>query len=199
MASFLVDLGQTCLLGDSLAVNSLGGIAVTSPSGYVNGLSGVIVGMSVDMIDANTFTNLFIGGVSVVPASGPLIVGVQTSDTDISGNFTDPTSGQSPGLANWPFPTAFQSGGMIVFNSGGTGGTFHTFRSGHAIASGFMEAAGFLRPHRYARAIFISGTAGAGGNEYVGQLQVGFIAELRTTGSGGGFDYKPGSGGAVVV
>ena len=198
MASFLVDLGQTCLIQDSLVVGPVG--AGVSPSGQAAGLSGVVVGMSVDMIDANTFTNLFIGGVGVVPTSGPLIIGVQTSDTDVSGNFTDPTSGQTGTLSgSWPFPTAFQSGGMVVLNSGGTGGTFHTFRSGHAIASGFMEAAGFLRPHRYVRALFISGTAGAGGNQYVGQLQVGFIAELRTTGSGGGFDYKPGSGGAVVV
>ncbi len=195
MASFLVDLGQTCLIQDSLVVGPVG--AGVSPSGQAAGLSGVVVGMSVDMIDANTFTNLFIGGVSVVPTSGPLIVGVQTSDTDVSGNFTDPTSGMASG--NWPFPTAFISGGFVVFNSGGTGGTFHTFRSGHAIASGFMEAAGFLRPHRYARALFVSGTAGAGGNQYVGQLQVGFVAELRTTGSGGGFAYAPGSGGPVVV
>jgi len=199
--SLTVDLGQTCLMQDSLAVASLGGIAITSPSGLVNGLSGVIVGMTVDMIHANTFTNMFIGGAAVL-ISGPLQVGVQTSDTDISGNFTDPTSGMTPGGDN-PFPTVFRSGGIVWLNSGGgagsSGGTFGLFTSGHAIASGFMEAAGFLRPHRYARALFISGAGAAPANQYVGQLQVGFIANYKTTGSGGGFAYGPSSGGAVNV
>ena len=170
-----------------------------SSSGQACGLSGVVVGMSVDLLNCDTFTNLLICGVDVVPQSGPLLVGVQTSDTDVSGNFTDPTSGMSPQLANWPFPTVFQSGGMVVLNSGGTGGTFTTFRSGHAIASGFFEAAGFLRPHRYARALFVSGTAGAGGNQYVGALQVGFVGQQQTTGSGGGFYTTSGIGAPPTV
>ena len=202
MASYLVDLGNTTYLGTSLHTPNQGGVG---SSGQFCGLSGVQVGDIVDMINANSFTNLLVTGVDGL-ISGPLQIAVQTSDTTTSGDFTDPTSGMAPNgtnIAN-PLPTAFQSGGMIWLNSGGgpaaaRGGLFGAFTSGQAIASGFAVAAGFLRPHRYARAIFISGSAAAPANEYVGILTVGFCAQLKTTGSGGGYFTTSGIGAPVVI
>jgi hypothetical protein len=81
------------------------------------------------------------------------------------------------------------SGGILILNSGGTGGgTLGAFISGHAMQSGFVEAAGFQRPQRYARAIVLSG------DYYVGSLSVGFISQRKITGSGGGSVQTPGSG-----
>ncbi len=200
-ASYLVDLYNTTYMGTSLHTPNQGGVG---SSGQFCGLSGVQVGSIVDMIHANSFTNLVVTGVDGL-ISGPLQVAVQTSDTTVSGDFTDPTSGMvaaAPDATN-PFPTAFRSGGMIWLNSGGgagaSGGLFGLFASGQAIASGFAVAAGFLRPHRYARALFISGSAAAPANQYVGILNVSFFAQQKTTGSGGGYYTTSGIGGPVVI
>lgn len=155
-ASLLVDLGNTCQLANSIQpANGVG----ASPA------SGVIIGQYVDMINANTFTNLF---VAVGPnLSGAFRVGVQTSDLTTSGSFTDPTSGLAA------LPTAFQSGGLFWVGSGGN------------VASGVWQAAGFQNPNRYARAVVLSGSAANA------PVTAGFINHKKTTGSGGGFTMAP--------
>ena len=163
-ANLLVDLGSTCQQGVTIApANGVG----SSPA------SGVIVGTPVDLANANTFCNLqVVGGVS---QSGPFKVQVQTSPTLNSGDFTDPTSG----LAQ--LPTSFLSGGVMVCNSGAG-------VSGSPFASGLSQSAAFQRPHRYARAIAMSG------DQYNAPVTATFISQLRTTGSGAGFTFSPGSG-----
>lgn len=158
-ASYVVDLGNTTVSAPSIVnVNAFP-------------CSGAVVGNPVDLLLANTMTNLsVVGGLS---QSGALRVRVQTSDATTSGTFTDPTSG----LAQ--LPTSFSSGGILFINSGGAG-----------LRSGFQTFAGFQRPHRYARAIALSG------DFWQAPLSVGFIGQAKTTfpGSGGGFTYSPGSG-----
>lgn len=161
-ASLLVDLGNTCQLSPSI-------IDPPVASGQTPATSGTLVGNIVDLLNANTYCNLYVcGGVS---ESGLGRFAVQTSDSTLSGTFTDPTSGLPD------FPTAFSSGGLFWVNSGGG-----------ALTSGFFTAAAFQRPQRYARVIQLSGDWLAGG------VNAGFISQLKTTGSGGGFTYNPGSG-----
>jgi hypothetical protein len=161
-AGFIVDLGNTAQLEPS----------IIDDTGFATPASGVIVGQVVDFLQANVFTNLFVG---VGPnLSGPCKVLVQTADVTTSGSFTDPTSGL-PAM-----PTAFQSGGIFWAGSGGNA------------ASGVWQAAGFQSPHRYGRAIVMSGDLT---NSLV---TAGFIKQRRTTGSGAGFTYSPGSGSVSV-
>lgn len=181
-ANLVVDLNGTSQLGLSLPGGNLTSLA----SGLFAGLSGADIGASLDMIYSDTFCNVVIQGQAVV-VSGPLVLQVQCSDTDVSGSYTDPTSG----LAQ--LPTWFSSGGLLILNSGGAGGTNQGFVSGQAIASGFSIAAGFQRPFRYARINFASGFAGVN-NQYLGTLTAGFVSQYRTTSSGGGQTQSPGSG-----
>ena len=174
-ANLVVDIGNTCQSQQSVPTP-----AQLSPSGQVCGLSGVQVGQTLDLIHADTFCNLYITGTAVL-ASGPLIVGVQTADSDVSGNYTDPTSG----LAQ--LPTVFQSGGVVWLNSGSFGGIYGSGTSGQFVQSGFAAYAGFQRVGRYARVLFNSGF-------FIGPVQAGFVTQFKTTGSGGGFTYSPGSG-----
>ncbi len=176
-ANLLIDLGNTCQLAPSLYSGN-------GVSGQVCGLSGVWVGEIVDLLNSDSFCNVYINGKAVY-ASGNLIIGVQTSDALTSGSFTDPTSGLSV------MPTSFQSGGVVWVNSGATGGVLGPLQSGQAVMSGFMASAAFQRPGRYARLVFNSGF-------YIGSLQAGFISQLKTTGSGGGFSWLPQSGGSTV-
>ena len=179
-ANLIVDIGNTCYAYRSL---------VTTAAFWQ---SGIIVGDVVDMLHANTFTNLALFGALTGnnPNSGQIRVGVQTADTTNSGDFTDPTSGMAA------FPTVFESGGIVRLNSGSVGvpagqqGTFGAFISGHAIQSGFTEFAGFQRPGRYARIISVSGPL----DFYQGPLILAFVSQLKTTGSGGGFTLAPSSG-----
>ena len=180
-ANLIVDLNGTAQLGASLP-----GAGLTStPSGLLCGLSGTVIGQSVDMIYSDTFCNVVVQGQAVLN-SGPLVLQVQCSDTDVSGKYTDPTSG----LAQ--LPTWFSSGGLLILNSGGDGGLNQTFVSGQSLLSGFHIAAGFQRPQRFARVNFYSGFGTA--NQYVGTLTAGFISQYRTTSSGGGQTQSPGSG-----
>lgn len=131
--------------------------------------SGAIIGNTVDLLQADTYCNLIIaGGLS---QSGQLRIQVQTSDATTSGSFTDPTSGLTQ------LPTSFSSGGVYFINSGSS-----------ALQSGFYRSPAFQRPHRYARAIAMSG------DFWQSTLTAGFVSQLRTTGSGGGFVYSPSSG-----
>lgn len=188
-ANLVVDIGNTCQLFLSLpspAAAADAGIAITS-GGCISSLSGVLIGDVADLRDSDTFCNVFVAGKGF--GSGPLLIGVQTSDATTSGTFTDPTSG----LAQ--LPTAFVSGGFLVIGSGAATdtflGTFGSGVSGQVILSGFVAAAAFQRPHRYAR-LFV------GSGFYDGTLMAGFITNLRTTGSGAGFTFNPGSGTVAV-
>jgi hypothetical protein len=132
------------------------------------------------MLNSDTFCNLQVTGNT---QSGQLRIQIQTSDTDVSGLYTDPTSG----LAQ--LPTVFASGGILWLNSGGTGGgTLGAFISGHSMYSGFCESAAFQRPQRFVRAIMMSG------DWFGGPLQANFLSQYKTTGSGGGYSPSPTSG-----
>ncbi len=179
-ASLLVDLGSTCQMLPSLTSTAL-------VSGWAAYGSGSYVGQIVDMLNADTFTNVFAAGQSVT--SGPLKLGIQTSDDTVSGNFTDPTSGLQV------MPTVFSSGGILLIGQSGIApGIFGVGEgvSGQFLLSGFFAAGAFLRPHRYARLFIQSGSL------YDGALQAGFIGNYRTVGSGGGFSYSPASGAVNV-
>src|SRR5260370_31421137 len=105
-ANLVVGLGNTTQMSASL---------VSEPflsGGMVAVGSGTQIGISIDMLHSDTFCNLYAAGVS---QSGQLRLQVQTADSDVSGNYTDPTSGIAQ------LPTAFASGGILWVNSGGTG------------------------------------------------------------------------------
>lgn len=172
-ANLVVDIGGTCVYQPSLTSGN-------GVSGQVCGLSGVVVGAIVDLVNADTFCNIYVAGLPAL-TSGNLIIGIQDSNATTSGTFTDPTSGL-PQL-----PTYFQSGGNLWLNSGSTGGLLGAQVSGQSINSGFIQFAAFQRKQRYARLLFNSGF-------YVGTLQAGFVTQQRTTGSGGGYSLLPGSG-----
>ncbi len=159
---------------------SIAAAAGTSPS------SGTLVGQIVDVLPQNTSTNVVVWG---GPSSGNFYVQVQTSDGVTSGSFTDPTSG----LAQ--LPSAFLSGGLVLVNSGiwssGNASISSPVDNATAFCSGGIEFAAFQNPNRYARALILSGSF----NQLAG---VGFIGQKRTTGSGGGFSFSPGSGTVTV-
>lgn len=168
-ASYLVDLYNTCQMGLSLPLVG---------SGTLFAASGVIIGQSVDLLNANSFCNLAAFGLAT--ASGDLRLQVQVSDFDTSGSFTDPTSG----LAQ--LPTIFASGGIVAIASGSTSVLGQAI-SGQFMLSGWAIGAGFQRTQRYARINLVSGT-------YVGAFTGAFISQFKSPGSGGGFSFLPGSG-----
>ncbi|MDE2098079.1 MAG: hypothetical protein KGL39_12570 [Patescibacteria group bacterium] len=177
-ANLIVDLGNTAIFQPSL-------ISGNGVSGQVCGMSGVYVGQSVDFLHANTMCNVYITGNPAL-SSGNLIIGVQCSDSDTSGNYTDPTSGVAQ------LPSVFLSGGNVWINSGSTGGIYQSGGySGSFFQSGFIAFASFQRTQRFARLLFNSGF-------YIGPLTAGFISQAKTTGSGGGFSFSPGSGSVSV-
>lgn len=183
-ANLIVDIGGTAQTAPTITTTNTGIQAnqVGIASGLIYVGSGGVVGMSVDMLNSDTFCNMMVQGQNL-NGSGQLRIAVQTSDTDTSGLYTDPTSG----LAQ--FPTYFSSGGILILNSGGLGsGVLNNGYSGQNLQSGFLQFAAFQRPGRYARAVALSG------DFYWGPLQVGLVAQLHTTGSGGGFSYSPSSG-----
>ena len=175
-ANLVVDIGNTCQFIPSIAPVSLTSGVIAAPC------SGALVGDVVDLLPSDTSLNIFVTGRRNV-TSGQLRIAVQTSDSTLSGTFTDPTSG----LAALPPP--LQSGGILILDSGGLGGgTFGAFTSGQALASGFAVAATVQRNAQFARLIALSG------DFYLGSLVAGFISNLRTVGSGGGFTFSPTSG-----
>ena len=191
-ANLTVDLGNTTQQGTSL----FGWSATSGVSNAVCVASGTIVGQSIDMLHSDTYCNVQITGQST---SGQLRIQVQTADNDVSGQYTDPTSG----LAQ--LPGTFQSGGIIWVNSGGAGGGFfNAFTSGQSIASGFSFTTAFQRPAavpgatigggRFVRALVLSESTA----QYAGPLVVNFLGQFRTTGSGGGFTWSPQTGPSTV-
>lgn len=174
-ANLVVDIGNTCISQPSIPGS--GGVWVQSGQG-------ALIGLGVNMMHSDTFCNLCVTGMPYF-TSGQLRVVVQCANSDTSGNYTDPTSGLSQ------MPTSFSSGGVLIINSGGVGsGVLNTGASGQNFASGWQVFAGFQRTGVFVRAIVLSGTS----DFFAGELDVGFVSQQRTTGSGGGFSYQPGSG-----
>lgn len=190
-ASYSVDLGFTLDTRPSLPSASVAadaGIAITS-GGCYSSLSGVIVGDIADLGNDNTYCNVYVAGRSL--GSGPLLIGVQTSDSTTSGTFTDPTSGLQD------MPTSFRSGGYLIIGSGAwasasdPGGIFGSGVSGQMALSGFLAFGAFQRVGRYARLLTGSGFMD------VAAFQAGFATQRRTVGSGS-FSWLPQSGGQTI-
>lgn len=187
-ASLLVDMQGTLQMGLSIGVGGAG-------SGLIYPASGAVIGASINMGNADTACNLMLAGNEVF-GSGQLRVAVQCADADVSGQYTDPTSGLAQ-LPSW-----FSSGGILILNSGALlNGTLQGAlstqgtnsgqpQSGYQIQSGFVVAGMFQRPApgQFVRAVVLSG------DFYAGPLTATFVSQYRTTGSGGGFSFLPGSG-----
>ncbi len=179
-AGLVVDLGNSAQMDVSIQ-----GLPVLSGA-LVAPCSGAVIGDGINMMNSDTYCNLFAAGFMT---SGQLRIQVQCADNDVSGQYTDPTSG----LPSNAFPGAFQSGGILFLNSGGAGGgVLGAGVSGQFVASGFAVAQGFQRTGTFVRANLLSGDFGCG------PLTIGFISNLKTTGSGGGYSPLPGSGSVNV-
>lgn len=206
-ANLVVDLANTCNYPPSLSLAA--GVGNVPASGT---LVGQIVDLkdanSMCQVWATAGPN---SGVLVLKietagdASGLLQSG---GGFPISGSFTDPTSGL-PDFSQ----SIVKSGGLIYINSGlvslpfggGASGTMNvnTFAAGTHVSfngqhgtgfaasgnfpvfcSGGFATASFLRPHRYARLVALSGG-------FTAQVVAGFLSSDKVTGSGGGFTYAP--------
>ncbi len=168
-ANLVVDLGATCDYRASL---------VNAPL-----LSGPAVGEIVDFLGADTYCNLW--ATTAGPSSGQIAILIQTSDGVASGSFTDPTSGLPR------FPTFISSGGIFWVNSGlyvsGWSSIAAPVNNAPQFCSGGIAFGAFVRPHRYARLVGLSGDVGS-------TITAGFVSNKRTIGSGGGSTQSPGSG-----
>lgn len=182
-ANLVVDLRQTTSYWTSIQQS----VRVASGVG-----TGAVVGSIVDLLTANTLCNVFAAGANF--NSGIMQILVQTSDTTTSGNFADPTSG----IPVTALPPGIHSGGVFLLNSGlwQSGGALGAKVSGVSrFASGGMDFAAFLRPHRYARLVLLSGAAGGlAFHSGDASLTAGFVSQLKITGSGGGSTLSPASG-----
>ncbi len=166
-ANLVVDIGSTCDFQPSIAVGSG---------------SNLVIGGIVDLLHADTYCNIYVAGAA---GSGIIEVRVQTSDSLTSGSFTDPTSGFTQ------LPTSFVSGGVFFANSGlwssGNQSLSAPVDSAPLFCSGGIQFAAFQKPQRYARLVANSGP-------FPNFFSAGFVSQKRTTGSGGGFTFSPGSG-----
>lgn len=181
-ANLVVDLRNTTSYWASIAQRTIAASGVGT---------GVVVGKIVDLLHANTFTQVYAAGNDF--SSGEVRILLQTSDATTSGSFTDPTSGLPAGA----FPPGIHSGGVFLLNSGlwQSGGQLGASVSGVSrFASGGLEFGAFLRPHRYARLVLLSGTGNGIAFQSGATLTAGFVANLKTTGSGAGFTQSPASG-----
>ncbi len=176
-ASYLVDCHGTTLHKTSIQVGSG---------------SDLTIGSIVDLLHANTYTNLFVAG-GVGGGSGAIEIRIQTSDSTASGTFTDPTSGLPAGT----LPQNVVSGGILWANSGlwGSGaannGPIVSVNNAPMFCSGGIFFGAVQRPHRYARLIVNSGV-------YPGAITAGFLAQAKTTTSGAGQTQSPASGNPIV-
>lgn len=219
-ASLAVDLGNTCHF---LPSATLAG-AVSPASGTVVGL---ICDMIQDNTNTQVWVagTASSGVLGVQVQTADVASGVLNSGGGfpISGAFTDPTSGlaaadrpswissggifwvnsglvtlpggggaSGPGQLAGGYPVnTFPFGPSPVFNAQGSpgfvaSGTYPVFGSGGGMAIGH-----FLRPHRFARLLVLSGG-------FTGNVIAGFLANLKTTGSGGGFTFSPQTGSVNV-
>lgn len=173
-------------------------VSVVAPGGGSGIGPGTIIGQVIDFLDANTLTNINIMGGGM---SGVFKFQVQTADVTTSGSFTDPVSG----YPEFPTPGGILSGGIIVVNSGLRGSglppELATMSGSPPFCSGGNHWASFQRPHRYARLNYLSGGFGSGVGLQFGSgtcLVGGFVGQKKTTSSGGGFSFSPGSGSVSV-
>lgn len=170
-ANLVVDIGSTC----DFRVSTIQGSGAN-----------LIVGEIVDLLHADTACNIFVaGGVG----SGAVQLRVQTSDGLTSGSFTDPTSGMVD------FPGGLTSGTILTVNSGlpssGAQSRGSPVDAAPFFCSGGVDFGYFVRPGRYARLIQVSSV-------FPNPVIAGFVSQKRTTGSGGGFTFNPGSGSVNV-
>jgi len=171
-ANLVVDIANTCNYDASVMVGSG---------------SNLVVGNIVDLLNANTYCNVWI---ATAAGSGAVEARIQTSDSLTSGSFTDPTSGLSS------LPVNVMSGGCIFANSGiwasGYGPYNSVVDNSVLSASGGIFYGAFQRPNRYARLILNSGS-------FPSWITAGFISQLKTTGSGFGYSWQPQSGTTINV
>ncbi len=171
-ANLVIDLRNTCDYRPSVSVGSG---------------SDLTVGAIVDLLHANTLTNVYVAGGA---GSGAIELRIQTSDSTLSGTFTDPTSGFQP-AGVFPITESIVSGGILFANSGlwvsGNTSLSAPVVNAPLFASGGVQFGAFQRPHRYARLIWNSGP-------FPNFATAGFIGNKRTTSSGGGFTFNPTSG-----
>jgi len=164
MANLVIDIGSACRYGPS----------VINASNPVN--SGVVVGVGVDMLLADTLCNVCVtAGTS---QSGVLSCSVQESDDNLSGSYTNVNT--LSGTWFW------LSGGRFTVQSSGIG------QSGTGLVSGFTQYAAFQRQRRYVRAVVESG---GGWNS---TLSITFASQLLYDGSGGGYSISPATGPVFV-
>lgn len=173
-ANTVVDIAQTC---DYQASVSLG-------SG-----SNLVVGGIVDLMQANTFCNVYCAGGG---GSGAIQLYIQTSDSTTSGSFVDPTSGLTAGQ----FPVNVASGGTFWVNSGlwnsGNYSMSSPVNNAPLFCSGGIMFGAFQRPQQYARLINVSGV-------FPAAFSAGFVSAKKATGSGAGFSWQPQSGTTINV
>ncbi len=164
----------------------IGNTADYAVSVAVGSGSDLTVGRIIDFLNADTYTNIMVTG---GPGSGAIELRVQTSDTTTSGSFTDPTSGLPAGV--FPISERVVSGGIFWANSGlavsGNQSLTAPINNAPLFCSGGVMFGAFQSPHRFARLLYNSGP-------FPNFLTAGFVKNKRTTGSGGGFSYSPGSG-----
>ncbi len=148
--------------------------------------SDLLVGQVVDLLQANTYCNVFVAGGF---GSGAIEVRIQTSDGTTSGSFTDPTSGLAA------LPVNVLSGGVMFVNSGlwasGNFSVTASVNNAPLFCSGGISFGAFQRPQRYARLIYNSGP-------FPNYIIGGFVSQKRTTGSGTGSTLSPSSGAIQV-
>jgi len=181
MGAGITDLGPQVVALPSLQ-------AAGQTSGMFASLSGTVIGTTVDLINANTYCNLWVQGVGSVVLSGAIVLQIQQSDSTASGTFTDPTLGMLSG----DLTSVVTSGGLVTLNANASGGVWGGFTSGQSYLSGFLGFAGFSRGGRYARVNFHANSTG------IANINAGFIAQQKVVGSGGGFTFAPGSGSVNV-
>lgn len=171
-ANLVVDIANTCDYRASINVGSG---------------SNLVVGEIVDLMQANTYCNIFCAGGA---GSGAIQLQIQTSDSTTSGSFTDPTSGLSQ------MPVNVVSGGQVFVNSGlwvsGNYSVTAPVNNAPVFCSGGIQFAAFQRPQQYARLISVSGP-------FPTWFTAGFVSNKKVTGSGGGYSWQPLAGGTVNV
>lgn len=180
MGAGITDIGPQVIALPSITAAGLS-------SGIFTGLSGTIIGTSVNLLNAGNYCNVMIAGKGGI-LSGAIQIQIQQSDSDVSGSFVDPTIGILSGdLTNF-----VTSGGLVTLNPSNGGGVLGGLSSGQAFLSGFVAFAAFNRGGQYVRANVL---AGAG----VANLQVCFVEEAKVKFPTGGYTWSPNASGVVNV
>lgn len=222
-ANLVVDIGQTCQFHPSIVTPTSGGTVVGLPidlknsntfcnvfaaAGAGSGPVAILI-QTADAVASGLFTSgagLPLSGSFTDPTSG---LDASTLPPNInsggilwinSGLYTMPGGGINPiesgqsYLVNGFPPGTTPQGVHPIQHGQGAGGFNATSGAAPIFGSGGGVAFGaFLRPHRWARLIRLSGGSLPGAS-----LIAGFVSQLKTTGSGGGYNYSPTSGSVLV-